>query len=149
MRFLSSLYGSNKTPIYHSIVKGLGIPCDRLISVIDPSAVVMTADIGVGVYIGPLSVVEPTSTIGDFCALLGNVYVAHHCRMDEYVCCTNNVSIAGGVRIGSASYIGANAAIREYLEIGAKSIVGMGSVVIKNVPPGDMVVGNPARSIKL
>jgi len=146
--FLSSLYGAKKTPRYCGIIKDLGIPRNRFVSVIDPSAVMMTADIGAGVYVGPGVVVEPEVVLGDLCSLLGSVYVAHHCRLGEYVCCANNVSIAGGVKIGSASYIGANASIREYLEVGERAIIGMGSVVVKNVPPGAMVAGNPARSIK-
>lgn len=41
--------------------------------------------------------------------------------------------------------IGANATIRAGITIGKNSLVGMGSVVIKNVPENTTVVGNPAK----
>ena len=43
--------------------------------------------------------------------------------------------------------IGANATILPGLTIGDGAMVGAGSVVTKNVPPGVTVVGNPARII--
>ena len=43
--------------------------------------------------------------------------------------------------------IGANATILPGLTIGEGAMVGAGSVVTKNVPPGVPVVGNPARII--
>ncbi len=43
--------------------------------------------------------------------------------------------------------IGANATILCGNEIGADSMVGAGSVVIKNVKPNTVVVGNPAREL--
>jgi acetyltransferase-like isoleucine patch superfamily enzyme len=43
--------------------------------------------------------------------------------------------------------IGANATILPGLTIGEGAMVGAGSVVTKNVPPGVTVVGNPARIV--
>lgn len=43
--------------------------------------------------------------------------------------------------------IGAGAIIGNDLELGRWSMIGMGSVVTKSVPPFHLVVGNPARSI--
>lgn len=43
--------------------------------------------------------------------------------------------------------IGANSTIRCGVTIGSYAMVGAGSVVIKNVPPYALVVGNPARQI--
>jgi acetyltransferase-like isoleucine patch superfamily enzyme len=44
--------------------------------------------------------------------------------------------------------IGANATILCGITIGEKAMVGAGSVVIKDVPDGAVVVGNPARIIR-
>ncbi len=43
--------------------------------------------------------------------------------------------------------IGANATILGGIEIGAGAMIGAGSVVTKNVPPGELWVGNPAVAI--
>ncbi len=44
--------------------------------------------------------------------------------------------------------IGANATILSGLTIGENAMVGAGAVVTKDVPPGMVVVGNPARVIR-
>lgn len=50
------------------------------------------------------------------------------------------------VETGAA--IGANATIICGVRIGAGAMVGAGSVVTKDVPPGTLVVGNPARVLR-
>ena len=44
--------------------------------------------------------------------------------------------------------VGANATVLSGLTIGCWAMVGAGSVVTKDVPPGAIVAGNPARFIK-
>ena len=46
------------------------------------------------------------------------------------------------VRAGAS--VGANATLLSGIEIGERAMVGAGAVVTKNVPPGAIVVGNPA-----
>ena len=45
-------------------------------------------------------------------------------------------------------FIGAGAIILKGVTIGARSIVGAGSVVTKNIPPDEIWAGNPARCVK-
>lgn len=50
--------------------------------------------------------------------------------------------------IGNSVFIGMNAIILPGVEIGDRSIIGAGSVISKNVPPGCVVVGSKLRIIK-
>ena len=50
--------------------------------------------------------------------------------------------------IKKGASIGANATILCGITIGEKAMIGAGSVVTKNVPPGEVWVGNPARFIR-
>jgi sugar O-acyltransferase (sialic acid O-acetyltransferase NeuD family) len=144
--FLTSLYGPKRNYQFFELVKSLGIPESRWATVIDLYATVSaTATIGHGTYIGPGTVLEPMVHLGSRCAMLGNVYIAHDSHLADYVVCANSVSIAGWVSAGEASFIGANATVREYTNIGSRVVVGMGSVVLRDVAEGQIVVGNPAR----
>jgi len=51
--------------------------------------------------------------------------------------------------IKAGASIGGGAVILPGLTIGEKAMVGAGSVVTKSVPPGAVVIGNPARVIRL
>jgi acetyltransferase-like isoleucine patch superfamily enzyme len=53
----------------------------------------------------------------------------------------------GRILIHDESFIGVNAVIMPDVEIGPNSIVGVGSVVNKNVPPGMVYAGVPAKPI--
>ena len=52
-----------------------------------------------------------------------------------------------GPRIGREAKIGANATVLPGVTVGSGALVGAGAVVVHDVPPGKVVVGNPARQI--
>jgi len=52
------------------------------------------------------------------------------------------------VRIGKDVWIGANAVILPGVSVGDGSVIGAGSVVTKDIPPGVVAVGNPCRVVK-
>lgn len=51
------------------------------------------------------------------------------------------------IRIGPGAFIGARSFILPGIEIGARAIVGAAAVVTRDVAPGAVVAGNPARVI--
>ena len=75
------------------------------------------------------------------------VHIAHNCDIGEgaYVIATS--ILCGSVRIGTRASIAPNASILEGVQIGADAVVGLGAVVLADVPDGVTVVGNPAKPI--
>ncbi len=62
--------------------------------------------------------------------------------------CPRYKECKGGAVVEDYVRIGANSTILPGIRIGRNSLVGAGSVVTKDVPPGSVVAGNPARVIK-
>lgn len=54
----------------------------------------------------------------------------------------------GPVSVGDRAWVGARSIILKGVVIGEGAVVGAGSVVTKNVPPGAVVAGAPARVIR-
>jgi serine acetyltransferase len=52
-----------------------------------------------------------------------------------------------GVRIGEASYLGANATVLPGCHVGRRAVVGAGALVNRPVPDGATVAGVPARMV--
>ncbi len=57
-------------------------------------------------------------------------------------------AVIHGLEIGRGSLIGIGAVILEGVRVGAGSIVGAGAVVTKDVPPGTVVAGIPAKVMR-
>lgn len=90
-------------------------------------------------------------TIGDNCLMAPNVqiYAAHHPldpkhRKDD----ENYYELATPVTIGKNVWIGGQAVICPGVTIGDNSVIGAGSIVIRDVPANVVVAGNPARIIR-
>ena len=76
------------------------------------------------------------------------VHIAHNVRIGKHCVIASFASFSGMVRIGDYSWIAPHVCIREGLSIGSHVMVGMGSVVTKDVDDGLVVIGVPARELQ-
>lgn len=118
----------------------------------------MTADsiIRVGDFVGMSGVViccKKKITIGDRVRFGSGVVISDtdfHSLDYEVRASPEDASSAATspVYIGDDCFVGARAIILKGVTVGARSIVGAGSVVVKDVPADTVVAGNPAREIR-
>jgi acetyltransferase-like isoleucine patch superfamily enzyme len=85
-------------------------------------------------------------TIGDECTITYGCVILSHDRSAMHI--NPNDPGDGEVIIGNNVYIGVNSVILRGVHIGDNSVIGAGSVVSKDIPPGVIAVGNPAKVIK-
>jgi bifunctional UDP-N-acetylglucosamine pyrophosphorylase/glucosamine-1-phosphate N-acetyltransferase len=133
-------------------------------------SVVLDSIVGARTTIGPYAqlrrnnVVGSDVHIGNFvelknARLAAGVKAGHHAYLGD-VTIGENTNIGAGTIvcnydgtkknptvIGRDVFIGSNSSLVAPLTIGDGALTGAGAVVLRDVPPGDRVVGNPARSI--
>lgn len=83
--------------------------------------------------------------MGDFVIVQSTTIIGYEVRIGSYVTIGSFVFIGGGVEIGDDVIIHPHATILPGVKIGAGAVIGAGSVVIKDVPPGVTMMGNPAK----
>lgn len=54
----------------------------------------------------------------------------------------------GDIIIGNGCWIGSNVGITHGIKIGDNSVIGMNSVVTKDIPPNSIAVGSPAKVVR-
>jgi sugar O-acyltransferase (sialic acid O-acetyltransferase NeuD family) len=126
----------------------LGIPPEKLASVIHPKATVSAnATIGYDVLIMAGVVVTANACIGNHVIVLPNSVIHHDSLIGDYTLIAANVTIAGNVTIGSSCYLGAASSIKNGVSIGSESLLGIGANVIGSFPAKSKLVGNPAKQL--
>jgi acetyltransferase-like isoleucine patch superfamily enzyme len=73
--------------------------------------------------------------------------MAHDDVIDDFVTIASAAIITGGVRLRAGCYLGAGCAIMNGVTVNESALVGIGAVVIMDVPAGVTVSGYPAPSI--
>lgn len=76
-------------------------------------------------------------TIGDNVCLADQVYIITHCPVNP-----------GPVVIGDNTWIGFRSIVLPNVTIGKNSLIGAGSLVTSDIPPGMIACGNPAKVIR-
>jgi len=122
------------------------------------NAFATTSRIGENVELGNaaifahLSTVTADATIGK--AFHCNIYsyVAHDCIVGDFVTFAPRVSLNGRIKVEDDVYVGSDATFLpgkpdKYLTIGKGAVIGAGAVVTKDVEPGAVVVGSPAKPL--
>lgn len=118
-------------------------------SLIDPSVRVRSSvKMGRGCIICPGVQLTVDIEMGSFVIINLNASVGHDVKMGDFVSIMPGACISGNVKIADDVFIGSAAVILQGLSIGKGAVIGAGAVVTKDIAPGLVVVGVPARPLK-
>lgn len=101
--------------------------------------------LGIGVFIGPFTVIGDSVSIGDHVMLNTHSAIGHDAVIKKFACIMSYVDVTGCCSIEQAAFLGSGCRMVPGTRIGAHSYVGVGSVVLKRVKDGKKVFGNPAK----
>ena len=123
--------------------------------------------IGDETRIGTFVEIQKGAEIGNRCKISSHTFICEGVRLGDGVFVGHNVSFIndrypralnadGGLKtdadwscqrtfVGDGASIGSGSTVLGGITIGAGAMVGAGSVVTRDVPPGAVVAGNPAR----
>lgn len=119
----------------------------NFVSIIHPSVrIAGNARMGLGFVAYPDAFVCSNTKIGDFVTVLSSK-ISHDCVVDDFCTILSYVGLNGNTHLGKRVFVGNHATMMQGLEIGDDVSVGLGSVVIKDIPEGVHVFGNPARTL--
>ncbi|MFC2117203.1 acetyltransferase [Bacteroidota bacterium] len=145
------LYTLISTKLNHKFIHklyDLHIPLEKFANIIHPTAVISKfARLGYGISIQPFVSVGPNVTIGNHVQIYAQSLIGHNSTLDDYSYVANNACIGACVHLKPGAYLGTNCSILENVTIGEWSLIGIGSVIIKDVEDFSKVVGNPSKII--
>lgn len=108
-----------------------------------------TTRLGKGVYILPFTNIMPLVDINNYVMISMGVNIAHHTIIRDGSFISQGVNVGASININHHSFLGIGSTIMTGVkEIGKNSIIGAGSVIIRNVPANTVVIGNPGRVIR-
>jgi acetyltransferase EpsM len=147
--FAASLHHVEHMPARAARLDGLGIPEERWATLVHPHAAVAAGvPIGAGSTIAGTATVGPGARLGAHVAIRPGALVAHNCQVARFAFIGAQAALCGYVQIGEGAHVAPGALVRERVRVGAWAIVGLGSVVIEDVPERTVVVGNPAHRLR-
>ena len=119
-------------------------------TLIHPSVIISeSATIGNGCVLHANSFIWTNVNIDDFSIISVNANIAHHTTIKTGTFISTGANVGANISIGDNSFIGIGAILMTGVRsIGRSSVIGAGTVVIRDVPEYSVVVGNPGKVIR-
>jgi sugar O-acyltransferase (sialic acid O-acetyltransferase NeuD family) len=115
-------------------------------TICSPSAMIAhSARIGRGAVVMPSVAINPDASVGEGAILNTGAIVEHDVTIGHYAHVSPNATIGGGAAVGDLTHIAISATVLPLVRIGSRSVLGAGSVAVRDIPEDVVAFGSPAR----
>lgn len=104
-------------------------------------------ELGAGVVVCPDALLSSDIRVADQVHINVRCAIGHDVSIGEFATLSAGCNLAGNVAIGEMAFLATAVTVIPGKQIGPSSYIGAGSVVIKNVPAGVTVFGNPSAIV--
>lgn len=148
-RFETVFVGIGDNRARRRITADLAAAGKRFLTAIHPKTTISSrADLGEGAIAVAGTVVNRDARVGRGAILNTLCSVGHDCRIGDFAQISPGVNLGGGAVIEEGACLGIGAMVAPLAHVGAWTVVGAGSVVLKDLPSGWFCYGAPARPIR-
>ncbi len=145
-RVLICLGGSRDRATMAARLAGFGVARSRFATSVHPAVVVPRGcTVGPGCILLEGVVLTANVRLGAHVVAMPHVTLTHDVTVEDHATLCAGVALGGGVRVGEAAYLGMRSSVREHVVVGAGATLGMGSVLLADLPDGEVWAGVPAR----
>jgi sugar O-acyltransferase (sialic acid O-acetyltransferase NeuD family) len=133
--------------VYNAIIEQM--PSFEFVNAIHPSVIMgKNVELGFGIVMMAGVIINPLAKIGNFTFFATGCQVEHDCIIEDYASVSAGSVMGGYVTIGKFSAITLGVTILDRLKIGKNSVIGSGSLVLKDIPDNVLAHGNPINKIR-
>lgn len=118
------------------------------ISIHPTATIASTATVADGAIINAGALIQPFVKIGRGVMIHAGVIVEHDCEIGDYANLAPGARLAGWCSIGEGATVFTGANLIPSIKVGANAVVAAGATVTKDVEPGWLVAGVPAKPVK-
>ena len=132
-----------------NVVEGLKKRGGVFLTIVHPTAVIArSAELGEGVVVCPNSLISADSKLGNFVTVNVLSSVGHDVKVGDFTTLSAHVDLTGWVLVEEECFFGAGAKVLPRVKIGAKSRVGAGTVIMRNLKTQTTMYCPPSKRLK-
>ncbi len=132
-----------------SIIKKCENSNVKFATVIDPSVIISKrVEIGEGTIICAGTIITVDVKIGNHVIINLDCTIGHDDIIEDFVTIYPSVNVSGNVILGECSELGTGMQIIQGKNVASNTIIGAGTIVVKDLTESGTYVGSPAKKIK-
>lgn len=149
VKFVYALYRSDLIKERIELRESYGIPVNRFLSFIHPSAyIAKSAVLGNAHIILANCAINTNVRLGDYNTLQTGTLIGHDTVLGDNNFLAGHSCIGSNIKIGNGNFSGLNCCVKNFVQVGNYNLIGQCANVVKNVESETVLVGNPAKPLR-